>query len=175
MGGEPVEERGDEAGRKLDRRGSRDAGRHVARVAERSARLRKRAESNGVVLRRNRTDRLVRVTDATFELEVVRSPLPVVVDFTAEWCAPCRLTEPTLRDLSQKLVGRVKFASVNVDEASGVTRSYGIHSIPTFLFVHRGQEKARAVGPLDPVAFRSVLRQHFGVARRLSDGKRANP
>ena len=114
------------------------------------------------------------MTDATFDREVVRSPLPVVVDFYAEWCAPCRLTEPTLRDLSAKLAGRVKFASVNVDEAAHVTRSYGIQAIPTYLFVHRGQEKAREVGPLDPVSFRSVLRQHFGYAGRISAGRRAS-
>jgi thioredoxin 1 len=103
----------------------------------------------------------IRVNDETFELEVIRSPLPVVVDFYADWCGPCRATEPVFRDLSERLAGRVKFAKVNVDEASVVTRSYGIHSIPTYLFLRQGHERGREVGPVDPVAFRAILKRHF--------------
>ena len=103
----------------------------------------------------------VRVSDETFELEVIRSPIPVVVDFYADWSAPCRATEPAFRDLSQRLSGRVKFATVNVDEAAWVTRSYGIHSVPTYLFLRQGHERGREVGPVDPVQFRSILRRHF--------------
>jgi thioredoxin 1 len=116
----------------------------------------------------------VRVNDETFELEVLRSPLPVVVDFYADWCAPCRVTEPVLRELSERLAGRVKFAKVNVDEAASVTRSYGIHSIPTYVFVRSGHEEGREVGPVDPVAFRAILRRHFaGGESRPSGGRRA--
>jgi thioredoxin 1 len=104
------------------------------------------------------------VTDATFEEEVVRSSVPVVVDFTANWCRPCRASEPTLRELADKLSGRVKFATVDVDEAAGVTRSYGIQALPTFLFVQFGREKARTVGPIDPVALRVILARHFAFA-----------
>ena len=106
------------------------------------------------------------VTDATFEAEVIRSPLPVVVDFFAEWSVPSRTTEPLMRELSARLAGRVKFAKVNVDESSAVARSYGIHAIPTYLFVHAGQEKGREVGPVGPVEFRSILRRHFSVVDR---------
>jgi thioredoxin 1 len=114
------------------------------------------------------------VSDATFEAEVLRSPLPVVVDFYAEWCAPCLVTEPMVRDLSARLAGRVKFATVNVDEASLVTRSYGIHSIPTFLFLESGQERGREVGPIGPVEFRSILKRVFA-APVVSGGRRATP
>lgn len=118
----------------------------------------------------------VRVTDATFDAEVVHSQLPVVVDFYADWCAPCRITEPMLRELSAKLAGRVKFTKVNVDEASDVARSYGIHSIPTFLFLEAGHEKGREVGLIGPVEFRTMLRRHFASARRrASGGKPASP
>jgi thioredoxin-like negative regulator of GroEL len=55
----------------------------------------------------------------------------------------------------------VKFATVNVDEAAGVTQSYGIHSIPTYLFLRQGHERGREVGPVDAVAFRSILKRHF--------------
>ena len=111
------------------------------------------------------------VSDATFEEEVIRSPLPVVVDFFAEWSVPSRATEPMFRELSAQLAGRVKFAKVNVDESSAVARSYGIHAIPTYLFVHAGQEKGREVGPVGPVEFRSILRKHFSVVDRPSGGR----
>jgi len=116
----------------------------------------------------------IRVTDATFEREVIRSPLPVVVDFYADWCAPCRVADPVLRDLSVQLAGRVKFAKVNIDEAALVTRSYGIHSIPTYVFVQSGQEKGREVGSVDPAMFRQIVRKYFAKAR-ASGGTRASP
>ncbi|HYA10440.1 MAG TPA: thioredoxin domain-containing protein [Thermoplasmata archaeon] len=117
---------------------------------------------------------MVRVDDATFEAEVIRSPLPVVVDFYADWCAPCRTIQPTLRELAARLSGRVKFARVNVDEAEVVTRSFGIHAIPTYLFVESGTEKGREVGPIDPVAFRAILRRYFAKGAGLSGGTPAS-
>jgi thioredoxin 1 len=104
---------------------------------------------------------LVRVDDSTFDAEVIRSPVPVVVDFYADWCAPCRVAEPVLRELSSRLAGRVKFAKVNVDEATVVTQSFGIHSIPTYLFVAAGTERGREIGPLNPGAIRAMLKRYF--------------
>lgn len=104
---------------------------------------------------------LVRVDDSTFDAEVIRSPVPVVVDFYADWCAPCRVAEPLLLELSSRLAGRIKFAKVNVDEATVVTESFGIHAIPTYLFVAAGTERGREVGPLDPVAIREMLKRYF--------------
>lgn len=122
---------------------------------------------------------VVTVTDATFGREVIDSPLPVVVNFTAEWCAPCRITEPILNELSWKLEGRIKFAKVDVDEAGAITRTYGIHSIPTYLFVQAGQEKGREIGPVEPVEFRTILRRYFDFVEprssRSSAGRPANP
>ena len=106
----------------------------------------------------------VRVNDATFEVEVIHSPLPVVVDFYADWCVPCRTTEPVLRDLSHRLAGRVKFAKVNVDEATVVTRSFGIQAIPTYVFLSSGTECGREVGPVGPTEFRSILKRYFDFA-----------
>ena len=104
------------------------------------------------------------VTDETFEHEVIRSALPVVVDFYADWCAPCRSADPVLQELSESLLGRVKFAKVNVDESGHVTRSYGIHSIPTYVFLDRGREKGREVGPVGPTEFRTILKRYFAFA-----------
>ncbi|MCI4320769.1 MAG: thioredoxin domain-containing protein [Thermoplasmata archaeon] len=107
---------------------------------------------------------LIVVTDETFETEVIRSPLPVVVDFYADWCAPCRSADPVLQELSEALLGRVKFTKVNVDESGHVTRSYGIHSIPTYVFLDRGREKGREVGPVGPTEFRTILKRYFAFA-----------
>jgi thioredoxin 1 len=101
------------------------------------------------------------LSEKDFEKEVLKSETPALVDFYADWCAPCRVTAPVLRDLSERLAGRVKFAKVNVDEAALVTRSYGIHSIPTYLFVRQGNERGREIGPVDPVSFRAILKRHF--------------
>ncbi len=108
---------------------------------------------------------VVLVTDETFDREVIRSSLPVVVDFYADWCAPCRTAEPVLEQLSESLKGRVKFAKVNVDESDQVARSYGIHSIPTYVFVEQGREKGREIGALGGATeFRSVLKRYFSFA-----------
>jgi thioredoxin 1 len=104
---------------------------------------------------------LVLVTDDTFEQEVIRSALPVVVDFYADWCAPCRTADPVLEELSTRLAGRVKFTKVNVDESSGVTGSFGIHSVPTYLFVERGREKGREIGAVGSNEFRTILQRYF--------------
>ncbi len=107
---------------------------------------------------------LLVVTDDTFEQEVIRSSVPVVVDFYADWCAPCRWSEPILRELSARLAGRVKFTKINVDDSDLVTRSFGIHSIPTYLFVDHGRERGREIGPVGPTEFRSILKRHFSFA-----------
>jgi thioredoxin 1 len=104
---------------------------------------------------------LVQVTDDTFEVEVIRSTVPVLVDFYADWCAPCRLAEPALAQLSQHLAGRMKFAKVNVDEAGVTTRSYGIHSVPTYLFVDHGREKGRELGLVAQTDFRTHIKRFF--------------
>ena len=109
-------------------------------------------------------DHPIRATDATFESEVVRSPVPVVVDFYAEWCGPYREYIPLLRELAATLAGRARFVDVNIDEASSVTRSYGIHTLPTFLFVNSGRERARAVGAIEPAAFRAMVARHVASA-----------
>lgn len=105
------------------------------------------------------------VTDETFESEVMRSALPVVVDFYADWCGPCRTVEPVLAELSKTLTGKVKFTRVNVDDSDRTTRSFGVHSIPTYVFVEQGREKGREVGPVGgPAEFRTILKRHFPFA-----------
>ncbi len=88
----------------------------------------------------------IAVSDATFESEVLQSTEPVVVDFWAEWCGPCRQIAPALEELAQELEGKVKIVKVNVDENPGISAKYGIRGIPTLLMFKGGQVAAQKVG-----------------------------
>ena len=99
----------------------------------------------------------VTVTDATFDQEVMRSTLPVVVDFWAPWCGPCRMVAPALERLAREWNGKVKIAKVNVDENPVVTGRYGISSIPTMMVVVNGKISDRWAGALPEPALRSRL------------------
>ncbi len=87
-----------------------------------------------------------KVTDATFEADVLKASGPVVVDFWAEWCGPCRMIAPALEEISHSLNGKVKIVKLNVDENPGVASKYGIMSIPTLMLSKDGQLASRQVG-----------------------------
>jgi thioredoxin 2 len=90
----------------------------------------------------------VTVTDATFAAEVERSPLPVLVDAWAPWCAPCRSIAPVIEELAAELAGRVRFAKLNVDENPATASRFGVQSIPTLLVMQDGREVDRMIGAL---------------------------
>lgn len=100
------------------------------------------------------------VTDATFARDVLRSPLPVVVDCWAEWCGPCRAVAPVVDDLAQKLAGRVRFMKINVDDNPITSSDYGIMSIPTLLLIRDGAVVARIVGAQPAEAIIVELKRH---------------
>ncbi|WP_068298893.1 thioredoxin [Pararhodobacter sp. CCB-MM2] len=97
------------------------------------------------------------VTDATFDAEVRNSDLPVVIDFWAEWCGPCRQIGPALEELSEQFEGRVKIAKVNVDENPQVTAAMGIRGIPALFLVKDGQIVANKVGAAPKAALQSWI------------------
>jgi thioredoxin len=86
------------------------------------------------------------VTDASFAAEVERSPLPVLVDAWAPWCAPCRMIAPVIDELAAELAGRVRVAKLNVDENPVTASRFGLRSIPTLLVLRGGREVDRMVG-----------------------------
>ncbi|MCA0205802.1 thioredoxin [Pararhodobacter sp.] len=97
------------------------------------------------------------VTDATFDAEVRNSDLPVVIDFWAEWCGPCRQIGPALEELSEQYEGRVKIAKVNVDENPQVTAAMGIRGIPALFVVKDGKIVANKVGAAPKAALQSWI------------------
>ena len=86
------------------------------------------------------------VTDSSFDADVLKSAEPVVVDFWAEWCGPCRMRAPALEDISKEMAGKVKIVKLNVDENPGIAAQYGIRSIPTLMIFKGGALAAQKVG-----------------------------
>ena len=85
-------------------------------------------------------------SDATFEQDVLKASGPVVVDFWAEWCGPCRMIAPALEEISKSLNGKVKIVKLNVDENTGTAAKFRIQSIPTLMLFKGGQLASRQVG-----------------------------
>ena len=103
----------------------------------------------------------VAVTDATFDAEVRKSDIPVVVDFWAEWCGPCRAIGPVIEELSKEYDGKVKIGKVNVDNNPQLSINYGITSIPAILFVKNGQVVDKLVGAQPKANFIKKIEAHI--------------
>ena len=88
----------------------------------------------------------VKVTDANFKADVMGAEGPVVVDFWAEWCGPCKMIGPSLEEIADELQGKVTIAKLNVDENPGVAGTYGIRSIPTLMIFKDGKMASSKVG-----------------------------
>ncbi|HHJ53012.1 MAG TPA: thioredoxin [Caldithrix abyssi] len=88
----------------------------------------------------------IHVTDYTFAKEVLESPIPVLVDFWAPWCAPCRLVAPILEELSQEYQGRLKIVKLNTDENPGTAMKYNVMSIPTLMLFRNGEMVDEMIG-----------------------------
>ena len=98
-----------------------------------------------------------KVSDASFEADVLKADGPVVVDFWAEWCGPCRMIAPALEEIASEMKGKVKVAKLNVDENPGVSAQFGIRSIPTLMVFRGGKVVAEQIGAASAHALRPWL------------------
>ena len=105
----------------------------------------------------------VHVTDSAFEKTVLQAELPVIVDFWAPWCAPCKMVAPVLDKLAKEHAGKLLVAKVNTDENPEWATKYGVQGIPTMLFVANGKIVHRQVGALPEPMLRDILTQFIEV------------
>jgi len=117
------------------------------------------------MLWQRREDRLAEaisaVSDDTFEEEVIKSELPVLVDFWAAWCAPCQMIAPAVEKIAQDYNGRLKVVKLNVDENMKATVKYSVRSIPTLLLFKQGEIKETVVGALPQDKIISIISKHI--------------
>jgi len=97
------------------------------------------------------------VTDHTFEQEILLSELPVLVEFSAEWCGPCKTVAPELRALADELQGKAKVVTIDVDRSPVIARELGVQSVPTFVVFHQGRPAGGRVGALRRTQLREMI------------------
>jgi thioredoxin 1 len=107
----------------------------------------------------------VHVTDAAFDQSVLKSELPVIVDFWAPWCGPCRMVAPILDKIAKEFAGKLVVAKVNTDENPDWAGRFGVQGIPTMLFIADGKVVHRQVGALPEGMLREVLNQFMDVVK----------
>ena len=105
------------------------------------------------------SDKVTQFTDANFDTEVLRSDVPVLVDFWAEWCMPCRMLAPTIDQLADEFAGKIKVGKVDTDSNRNVSAKFGISAIPTVILFKDGQVVRKFVGLQSKGEFVSALQQ----------------
>jgi thioredoxin 1 len=107
----------------------------------------------------------IKVTDAAFEKTVLESSLPVIVDFWAPWCGPCKMVAPLLDKLAEEYAGKMLVAKVNTDEDSEWAMKYGVQGIPTMLLIYDGKIINRQVGALPEPMLREIISDFLDIVK----------
>ncbi|HYG62396.1 MAG TPA: thioredoxin [Thermoanaerobaculia bacterium] len=103
------------------------------------------------------SEKIVTISEDNFENEVLKSDQPVLVDFWAEWCGPCRMVAPVLDQIADEMDGKVRIAKLNVDENQKIAYQFQVSSIPTFILFKNGQVADRTMGAMPKNAFQSFI------------------
>ena len=104
-------------------------------------------------------DHIKHVSDATFDKEVLQSATPVLVDYWAEWCGPCKMIAPVLEDMAKEYAGRLTVAKLDIDANPGITSQFGIRGIPTLIMFKGGNAEATKVGALSKTQLTDFIRE----------------
>ncbi len=107
------------------------------------------------------SDLIKHVSDASFEADVIKADKPVLVDYWAEWCGPCRMIAPILDEVSKSYEGRLQIAKLNVDENNQIPAKYGIRGIPTLMLFKGGELAATKVGALSKAQLTAFIDGHL--------------
>jgi thioredoxin 1 len=110
------------------------------------------------------SERVLTVTDSSFEKEVLQSTKPVLVDFWAAWCAPCRMLAPTIDAIAEQFGDSAGVVKVNVDDSTSTAQRYGIKGIPTLILFNAGKEVERVVGATSKESISRMIEKHVSVA-----------
>ena len=110
------------------------------------------------------SEHVTAVTDSSFETDVLQADRPVLVDFWAEWCAPCRMLSPTVDAVAEKFATNARVVKVNVDENPQISQRYGIKGIPTLILFKAGTEAERVVGATSKEAISRMIEKHIAGA-----------
>lgn len=100
-------------------------------------------------------------TDSNFKKEVLESDLPVLVDFWAEWCGPCRMVAPIIEELAREYAQKIKVGKIDIDENPKIPTHYGVMSIPTLMFFRKGRVSEQAVGALSKAELKKKIEENI--------------
>ena len=114
------------------------------------------------------SDNVKDISDDSFETDVLKSDRPVLVDFWAQWCAPCRMLAPTVEAVAEKYEGSATVVKLNVDDNPQTSQRYGIKGIPTLILFKNGKEEERVVGATSKEAISRMIDKHVGTAASAS-------
>jgi len=104
---------------------------------------------------------IVTITDDSFEKEVISADIPVLVDFWAEWCGPCKMIAPVLDEVAQIYQGRLKVTKINIDENNGTPQKFGVRGIPTLMLFKNGELESTKVGAMSKSQLTAFLDTHL--------------